>query len=204
MTAPNAATVRLDPHRVIGDISPLLFGGFAEHMGRCIYEGIYDPGSPAADENGLRIDTLDALRELNCSIIRYPGGNFVSGYDWRDGVGPRDQRPVRREMAWRSLETNQLGTNEFIDFCRVIATQPMLAVNLGTGSIADAANLVEYCNAPVGSLYADLRASHGYPEPHDVRYWCLGGAWGTKWTAPGSSARSGRWSTPSRRRPPPA
>lgn len=177
----NVARVFLDSKRVIGEISPLLFGGFAEHMGRCIYTGIYDPGSPHADPNGLRRDVLEALRELNCSVIRYPGGNFVSGYDWRDGVGPKDRRPVRRDLAWQALETNQFGTNEFIAFCRELQTEPMLAVNLGTGSIAEAANLVEYCNAPTGSQLGDLRASHGFAEPHNVHYWCLGNEMDGDW-----------------------
>jgi alpha-N-arabinofuranosidase len=177
----NTARVYLDTNRVVGEISPLLFSGFAEHLGRCIYGGIYDPASPNADERGLRTDVLAALRELNFRLIRYPGGNFLSGYDWRDGVGPRDQRPRRRELAWQSIETNQFGTNEFIDFCRAIDSKPLLGVNLGTGTIGDASNLVEYCNAPVGSKYADLRAAHGYREPHGVEYWCLGNEMDGPW-----------------------
>ncbi len=177
----NTARVYLDTNRVVGEISPLLFSGFAEHMGRCIYGGIYDPASPHADERGLRTDVLAALRELNFRMIRYPGGNFLSGYRWLDGVGPRDQRPRRRELAWQSIETNQFGTNEFIDFCRAIDTKPLLGVNLGTGTIADASNLVEYCNAPVGSQYADLRAAHGYKQPHGVEYWCLGNEMDGPW-----------------------
>lgn len=175
------AHVYVDVNRVIGDISPFLFGGFAEHMGRCLYGGIYEPASPHADERGFRRDVLAALRELNFSIIRYPGGNFLSGYNWLDGVGPREQRPRRRELAWQSIETNQFGTNEFIEFCREINTLPMLGVNLGTGSLSDASNLVEYCNAPVGSKYADLRAAHGYRQPHAVQYWCLGNEMDGDW-----------------------
>ncbi len=175
------AQVYLDPYRTIGAVSPLLFGGFAEHMGRCIYGGIYDPQSPHADEDGLRRDVLAALRELGYTVIRYPGGNFLSGYNWMDGVGPREQRPRRRDLAWFSIETNQFGTNEFINFCRKIDAQPMLGVNLGTGDIASAANLVEYCNAPVGTYYADLRAAHGYREPHNVKYWCLGNEMDGPW-----------------------
>lgn len=177
----NTARVYLDTNRVVDEISPLLFSGFAEHLGRCIYGGIYDPASPCADERGLRVDVLDALRELNFRMIRYPGGNFLSGYRWLDGVGPREQRPCRRELAWQSIETNQFGTNEFIDFCRAIDTKPLLGVNLGTGTIADASNLVEYCNAPVGSQYADLRAAHGYKQPHGVEYWCLGNEMDGPW-----------------------
>ncbi|MBN1285398.1 MAG: alpha-N-arabinofuranosidase [Anaerolineae bacterium] len=150
-------------------------------MGRSIYEGIYDPASPHADERGLRKDVLAALRELNFRAMRYPGGNFLSGYRWLDGVGPRDQRPRRRDLAWQSVETNQFGTNEFIEFCKAVHTEPMLGVNLGTGTVQDAANLVEYCNAPAGTQYADLRASHGYHEPHGVKYWCLGNEMDGSW-----------------------
>jgi alpha-N-arabinofuranosidase len=178
-----AATARivLDSDRTIGAISPRLFGGFAEHMGRCVYGGIYDPSSPQADERGFRRDVQEALREMRLSILRYPGGNMLSGYDWRDGVGPREQRPRVRELAWQSTETNQFGTNEFIDFCRAMQIEPMLGVNLGTGTIADAAALVEYCNAPAGTRYADMRVKHGYREPHGVQYWCVGNEMDGPW-----------------------
>ncbi|HMO59303.1 MAG TPA: alpha-N-arabinofuranosidase [Roseiflexaceae bacterium] len=175
------AQIDIDPERTIAAISPLLFGGFAEHMGRCIYEGIYEPGSPHADANGLRRDVLAALRELNYRVIRYPGGNFLSGYDWRDGVGPRDKRPRRRELAWHSIETNQFGTDEFLAFCREINTQPMLGVNLGTGSIQQAADLVEYCNANPGTFWADQRVANGHAAPYGVRYWCLGNEMDGPW-----------------------
>ena len=178
---PPTARVLLDNQRTIGTISPLLFGGFAEHMGRCVYGGIYDPASPHADERGFRRDVQDALREMRLSILRYPGGNMLSGYDWQDGVGPRDKRPRRRELAWQSIETNQFGTNEFIDFCRQMKIEPMLGVNLGTGTIAEAAALVEYCNAPAGTQYADMRVKHGYAEPHNVQYWCVGNEMDGPW-----------------------
>ncbi len=157
------AQIYLDSHRTIAPISPLLFGGFAEHMGRCIYEGIYDPASPLADEDGLRTDVMAALRELGYTVIRYPGGNFLSGYNWLDGVGPKEKRPRRRELAWFSIETNQFGTDEFMNFCRKVDTAPMLGVNLGTGTIESASALVEYCNAPAGTYYADLRATQRPP-----------------------------------------
>ena len=173
--------VYVDTNRVLGEVSPLIFGGFAEHLGRCIYGGIYDPGSAKADERGFRTDVLAAMKELGFTVMRYPGGNFVSGYNWRDGVGPREARPKRRDLAWRSLESNRFGTNEFVEFCRALGAEPMIAVNLGTGSIQDASDLVEYCNAPVGSKYSDLRASHGYPEPHGVKYWCLGNEMDGPW-----------------------
>jgi alpha-L-arabinofuranosidase len=177
----NKASVSLDTNRVIDKISPLLFSGFAEHMGRCVYEGIYEPASPHADEHGLRKDVLEALREINFRTIRYPGGNFVSGYRWEDGIGPKADRPNRRELAWKSIESNQFGTNEFMDFCKKVGAQPMMAANLGTGSIQDAANLVEYCNSSSGSHYADLRIKHGYKDPHNVRYWCLGNEMDGPW-----------------------
>ncbi len=181
MTQSPQAHVYIDTKRVIGEISPLLFSGFAEHMGRSIYEGIYDPASPHADERGLRTDVMAALRELNLRSIRYPGGNFLSGYRWEDGIGPKDQRPKRRDLAWNSIESNQFGTDEFMDFCKSIRAEPMLAVNLGTGAIQDAANLVEYCNAQVGTKYADLRAANGHRDPYGVKYWCLGNEMDGPW-----------------------
>lgn len=175
------AQILLDIHRTIAPISPLLFGGFTEHMGRCIYEGIYDPASPHADERGLRTDVIAALREQAYTVIRYPGGNFLSGYNWLDGVGPKDQRPRRRDLAWQSLETNQFGTNEFMGFCAAIGAAPMLGVNMGTGDIQSAANLVDYCNTPGGTYWSDLRIKHGYVKPHNVRYWCVGNEMDGPW-----------------------
>ncbi|MBL8130262.1 MAG: alpha-N-arabinofuranosidase [Anaerolineae bacterium] len=181
MSQRSKAQIYLDTNRTISPISPLLFSGFLEHMGRAVYEGIYDPASPHADASGLRTDVLAALREINYRSMRYPGGNFLSGYRWLDGVGPRDQRPRRRDLAWQSVETNQFGTNEFIEFCKQINTEPMLGVNLGTGTIQEAANLVEYCNAPADTQYAQMRAEHGYADPHGVKYWCLGNEMDGPW-----------------------
>ena len=180
-TSQSLAQIYIDTNRVISSISPLLFSGFAEHMGRAIYEGIYDPASPHADERGLRTDVMAALRELNLRSIRYPGGNFLSGYRWEDGVGPKDRRPKRRDLAWNSVETNQFGTDEFMEFCKSINTEPMLAVNMGTGTIQDAANLVEYCNAEVGTKYADMRAANGHRDPYGVKYWCIGNEMDGPW-----------------------
>ncbi|MCX6049864.1 MAG: alpha-N-arabinofuranosidase [Chloroflexi bacterium] len=176
-----SAQIYLDNNRTISEISPLLFGGFVEHMGRCVYEGIYDPASPLADEQGFRRDVLESLREQNYTTIRYPGGNFLSGYNWLDGVGPKANRPRRRDLAWQSVETNQFGTNEFVEFCKLLNAEPMLGVNMGTGTIESAASLVEYCNAPTGTYYADLRATHGYREPHHVKYWCVGNEMDGPW-----------------------
>jgi alpha-N-arabinofuranosidase len=175
------AAVTINTEDVIADVPKKLFGGFAEHIGRCVYEGIYDPNSKRANEQGLRNDVLKALKEMNLSVIRYPGGNFVSNYHWRDGIGPKEARPRKREFAWQSTETNQFGTNEFIDFCRELKTEPMLAVNLGTGTLAEAADYVEYCNAPAGTQLADLRKSHGYENPHNVKLWCLGNEMDGPW-----------------------
>lgn len=175
------ARILIDHERVIAPISPLLFGGFVEHMGRCVYEGIYDPASPLADERGYRKDVMAALKDQGYTVIRYPGGNFLSGYNWLDGIGPKDRRPRRRELAWQSTETNQFGTNEFVEFCKSINVAPMLGVNMGTGTIQAAADMVEYCNAPTGTYYADLRASHGYRDPHGVKYWCVGNEMDGPW-----------------------
>ena len=176
-----SAQIYIDANRTIGEISPLLFGGFAEHMGRCIYEGIYDPNSAHADEQGFRTDVLEKLREQKYTTVRYPGGNFLSGYNWLDGVGPKENRPRKRELAWQSIESNQFGTNEFMEFCKKIDTKPMMAVNMGTGTIQSAADLVEYCNAPTGTYWSDLRASHGYADPHKVEYWCVGNEMDGPW-----------------------
>ena len=182
MADPFSAQITIDTNRTIGEVSPLLFGGFAEHMGRCIYEGIYDPDSPHADERGYRKDVLAALKNLNLTVLRYPGGNFVSNYNWRDGVGPREQRPRRRELAWQQIETNRFGTDEFLDYCKRLGCQPMLGLNFGTGGIRSAAaDLVEYCNAPAGTELADLRAKNGHRDPYNVKYWCLGNEMDGPW-----------------------
>ena len=170
-TAQNAR-IKIDKDRVIGEISPLLYGNFVEHLGRCVYGGIYEPGSSLSDENGFRKDVLQAAKDLKVSITRYPGGNFVSNYHWEDGVGPN--RIPRMELAWARLETNQFGTNEFINFARKLGTEPYFAVNMGTGTIEEAQRWVEYTNVKEGSYYAELRKKHGYPEPYNIKYWSLG------------------------------
>jgi len=150
-------------------------------MGRCVYGGIYEPGHPTADENGFRQDVLDLTRELGATIVRYPGGNFLSGYDWEDGVGPRQERPRRLDLAWGSTETNAFGTNEFITWSRAAKVEPMFAVNLGTRGPDEARRFVEYCNHPGGTRYADLRRAHGYEEPHAIKFWCLGNEMDGPW-----------------------
>ena len=165
----------------IGDTDPRLFGAFVEHLGRCVYGGLYEPGHPSADEKGFRRDVLALVRELGPTIIRYPGGNFVSGYNWEDGVGPRDERPKRLDLAWFSTEPNTFGTNEFMDWCRAANVEPMMAVNLGTRGADAARNLVEYCNHPGGTHWSDLRKAHGWPQPHGVKFWCLGNEMDGPW-----------------------
>ncbi|MGD9713514.1 MAG: alpha-N-arabinofuranosidase [Thermomicrobiales bacterium] len=175
------ATITVDPRFEIGEIEPRLYGSFIEHLGRAVYGGIHEPGHPAADARGFRGDVLALVRELGVPIVRYPGGNFVSGYNWEDGIGPLERRPTRLDLAWKSTETNQFGTDEFIDWCRAAQTEPMLAVNLGTRGIDASRNLVEYCNHPEGTSWSDLRRANGHAEPHGVRTWCLGNEMDGPW-----------------------
>ena len=156
-------------------------GAFLEHLGRAVYTGVFEPGSPLADGKGFRTDVAREMKELGVPVVRYPGGNFVSGYNWLDGVGPKADRPVVLERAWNSIETNQFGTNEFIDWCRVVGTEPLLGMNFGTGTAEMAVAYVEYCNVARGTKWSDLRRAHGYAEPHNVRYWCLGNEMDGPW-----------------------
>ena len=165
----------------IGVTDRRLFGAFIEHLGRCVYGGIYEPGHKTADKQGFRRDVLALVRELAPTIMRYPGGNFVSGYNWEDGVGPVAERPARLDLAWMSNEPNTFGTNEFIDWCRLADIEPMLAVNLGTRAGDAARNLVEYCNHPSGTAWSDMRRKHGWEKPHDVKFWCLGNEMDGPW-----------------------
>ncbi len=171
----------LDSRRVLPTLDRNIFGSFLEHLGRAIYEGIYDPNSKFADANGFRKDVLEEIQKLQVPIIRYPGGNFVSGYHWLDGVGPRQDRPKVLDKAWNSLETNQFGINEFLLWCRTVGTQPLLGLNLGTGTPESAAALVEYCNVDKGTKWSDLRRKHGIADPHKVTHWCLGNEMDGPW-----------------------
>ncbi|MDJ0389195.1 alpha-N-arabinofuranosidase [Roseomonas sp. E05] len=175
------AKALFDRDFVVGDTDPRLFGAFIEHLGRCVYGGIYEPGHPTANEKGFRQDVLDLVKELAPTIMRYPGGNFVSGYDWEDGVGPVEQRPRRLDLAWMTTEPNLFGTNEFIDWCRATGIEPMLAVNLGTRGADAARRYVEYCNHPGGTTLSDLRKQHGWAQPHGVKFWCLGNEMDGPW-----------------------
>lgn len=173
--------VILDPAYHIAAVDPRIFGGFLEQMGRAVYEGVFDPSSAHADENGFRKDVLGALRQLHMTAMRYPGGNFASGYHWMDGIGPREQRPTVRELAWQSIEPNQFGTDEFMKMASMMDWTPMVTVNLGTGTPEEARNWVEYCNCPAGSRYADLRAENGSKAPYQVKLWGLGNEMDGPW-----------------------
>src|SRR5271165_730171 len=175
------AQILLDRNFAIGSVDRRLFGAFVEHLGRAVYGGVFEPGHPTAVERGFRRDVLDLVKELGVTIVRYPGGNFVSTYNWEDGVGPVDQRPKRLSYAWDSTEPNTFGANEFIDWCRLAGVEPMLVVNLGTRSPQDAANFVEYCNHPDGTTLSELRRTHGWDKPHGVKFWCLGNEMDGPW-----------------------
>ena len=171
----------IDKHFILGEIDKRVYGSFLEHLGRAVYEGIYQPESPLADEQGMRKDVIGLIRDLNVPIVRYPGGNFVSGYHWEDGVGPKNERPEKIDLAWSVIETNQFGMNEFMDWTKKAGTSAMMAINLGTRGVEDAKNIVEYCNLRGGSYYSNLRKKHGYEQPHDIKLWCLGNEMDGNW-----------------------
>jgi len=175
------ANVYLDRNFTVSEVDERIFGSFIEHLGRAVYTGIYQPDHQTADENGFREDVLELIKEIDPPIIRYPGGNFVSGYNWEDGVGPVEDRPNRLELAWRTVETNEVGTNEFMQWAEKAGTDVMMAVNLGTRGIDAARNYLEYCNHPGGSYYSDLRKEHGREEPYNIKTWCLGNEMDGPW-----------------------
>jgi len=182
-SAGTAAAIRVyvDTRRTIAPLDRNLFGSFLEHLGRAIYEGIYDPGSKLSDANGFRKDVIAEIRQLGVPIIRYPGGNFVSGYNWLDGVGPRQNRPVVLDKAWDSLESNRFGTDEFMAWCKAAGTLPLMGLNLGTGTPEEAAALVEYCNVDKGTKWSDLRRQNGIADAYKVKHWCLGNEMDGPW-----------------------
>ncbi|HEY0259322.1 MAG TPA: alpha-N-arabinofuranosidase [Lacisediminihabitans sp.] len=177
------STARIVVHDayLIGDVDRRLFGSFVEHMGRAVYGGIYEPGHATADEHGFRTDVLRLVKELGPTMVRYPGGNFVSAYNWEDGVGPVEDRPVRLDLAWRSRETNRVGLAEFAAWSENADVELMMAVNLGTRGVDAARNLVEYCNHPGGTYWSDLRRSHGVADPYGIKIWCLGNEMDAPW-----------------------
>jgi alpha-N-arabinofuranosidase len=180
-TVPATTKVYLDTRRTTAPLDRNLFGSFIEHLGRAVYGGIYDPGSKLSDANGYRKDVLAEMIALRVPIIRYPGGNFVSGYHWLDGVGPKQNRPRVLDKAWDTLESNQFGTNEFLAWCKLAGSEPLLGLNLGTGTAEQAAALVEYCNLEKGTKWSDLRREHGFPDPWKVEHWCLGNEMDGPW-----------------------
>ena len=175
------ARIKVDIERQKGEIDRNIYGNFVEHLGRCIYGGLYEPGSPLSDEKGYRRDVLEATRALRTSLVRWPGGNFVSGYHWEDGIGPQAGRPTRIDLAWGFRESNAFGTDEFVEWCRRAATEPYFCVNLGTGTMDEARNWVEYCNVEKGTYWSDLRRRNGYEKPHKVKYWALGNEMDGQW-----------------------
>ena len=175
------AKIIIDKDFQVGQIDKRIYGSFIEHLGRAVYQGIYQPGSPFADEQGFRKDTLEVVKELGVPVVRYPGGNFVSGYKWEDGVGPRAERPKRIDLAWSVVETNEVGLNEFSDWAKKADTEVMMAINLGTRGVAEAMEILEYCNLDQGTHYSELRRAHGYEKPHNIKLWCLGNEMDGPW-----------------------
>jgi alpha-N-arabinofuranosidase len=167
-------TISINPTHKLSAINPNIYGGFTEHMGRCIYGGIYDPGNHLSDSDGYRKDVIAAMKELQVPVVRYPGGNFVATYHWIDGVGPKEKRPKRPELAWIGVESNEFGTDEFLKWCEVVGTEPYFALNFGTGTLDEALAWVEYCNSDKDTHYANLRRKNGREKPWGVRYWALG------------------------------
>ena len=175
------AKMILDKDFKVAEVDKRIYGSFIEHLGRAVYDGIYQPGNPMSDEDGFRKDVIDMVKELDVPIIRYPGGNFVSSFVWEDSVGPVELRPKRLELAWQSLETNEVGVGEFAKWTKKVNSEMMMAVNLGTRGIADACNLLEYCNHPGGTKYSDMRIAHGAKEPYNIKVWCLGNEMDGPW-----------------------
>lgn len=171
---PPQARIKIDTDRVIGEIHPHLFGNFAEHLGRCIYGGLFEENSPLSDPDGFRRDVMQAVRDLGVTLLRYPGGNFVSGYNWKDGIGPRNQRPMRPDQAWGDLEPNRFGTDEFLQYCEKIGVEPYICINAGLGTVDEARQWVEYCNESRTTYWADMRRKNGREKPYGVKYWGLG------------------------------
>ena len=175
------ATMILDKDFSIGKIDPRMYGSFIEHLGRAVYGGIYEPTHPTADKNGFRRDVIEMVRKLGVPVVRYPGGNFVSGFNWEDSIGPRDQRPKRLDLAWFTTETNEVGLHEFCDWAKAADTTVMYAVNLGTRGPDAARNVVEYANHKGGSYWSDLRIKNGAKNPLGIKLWCLGNEMDGPW-----------------------
>jgi alpha-N-arabinofuranosidase len=175
------ARIKIDADRRIGDIDPKIYGNFAEHLGRCIEGGLFEEGSALSDKNGYRKDVMQAVKDLDVTLLRWPGGNFSSNYNWKDGIGPRDQRPARLEMAWGTVESNRFGTHEFLDYVEALGIEPYVCANLGTGSWTEAQQWVEYCNVADGTAMTKLRRQNGRDKPWNVKYWGLGNEMDGPW-----------------------
>jgi alpha-L-arabinofuranosidase len=175
------AKIKLDLDRRIGRLDRRIFGGFIEHLGRCIYGGVFDENSPLSDERGYRRDVLEAAKDLRIPILRWPGGNFVSGYHWTDGIGPREERPRKMDLAWSKEESNRFGTDEFIEYCRMLGAEPYICVNMGTGTMDEAQAWVEYCNGTGDTYWTNLRRENGHEEPYNIKYWGLGNEMHGEW-----------------------
>ncbi len=175
------ASIVTDSSFAVGKIDPRIYGSFIEHLGRAVYGGIYEPGHPSADENGFRRDVIKLVRDLGITVVRYPGGNFVSGFEWEDSVGPRESRPKRLDLAWFTTETNEVGLHEFVDWCKKSGTEPMYSINLGTRGVDAARSIVEYANHASGSKYSDMRIANGAKEPFGIKLWCLGNEMDGPW-----------------------
>ncbi len=175
------AKLILNKNFTIGEVDERIYGSFIEHLGRAVYNGIYEPTHPTADDQGFRKDVLELVKELGVPMVRYPGGNFVSGYNWEDGIGDKAKRPRRAELAWHTIETNEVGIDEFQEWAKRAGTKVMQAVNLGTRGPDEARNLLEYCNFPKGTYYSDLRRANGFEEPFDIKVWCLGNEMDGPW-----------------------
>ena len=175
------AKIIIDRDFTVSKVDPRIYGSFIEHLGRAVYGGIYQPGNPKSDDQGFRTDTLEMVKELGIPVVRYPGGNFVSGYRWEDGVGPKEQRPRRLDLAWHVVETNQFGLNEFADWAKKADSDVMMAINLGTRGVQEAMDILEYCNMDTDTYWANLRREHGYEKPHNIKLWCLGNEMDGPW-----------------------
>lgn len=175
------AKMRISRDYRISEIDKRIYGSFVEHMGRCVYEGIYEPQHETADGQGFRDDVKDLVAELNVPLLRYPGGNFLSGYNWEDGIGPRENRPRRLDLAWKTIETNEVGLHEFIEWAEEVNSEVNMAVNLGTGTIDDARRIVEYCNFPGGTELSELRKKNGREKPFAIKTWSLGNEMDGPW-----------------------
>ena len=175
------AKLILDKDYVISPIDKRIYGNFVEHLGRCVYTGIYEPGHPQADEEGFRKDVLELVKRLNVPIVRYPGGNYVSGFRWEDAIGPKEKRPKRLDLAWKTTEPNEVGIHEFASWAKKANTSIMYSVNLGTRGPADAQHIVEYANHKGGSAWSDLRIKNGAKDPFGIKLWCLGNEMDGPW-----------------------